>query len=214
MSGRLLRACDGAALNYFESRSAAERYASSRPYFHPLVIEKVRNFLGLCEPITLALDVACGTGQSTVVLKEIASRVVGADVSREILIRAPREAGVRYVEAPADDLPFADGSFRLVTIALALHWFERWRFLAEARRVLEPYGWLIIYDNGFYGEMKENPKHERWYREGYLVCCPSPPRNEETLTDDECRKHRLRLVKREIYANEGSFSRKSSRVTS
>jgi ubiquinone/menaquinone biosynthesis C-methylase UbiE len=105
-----------------------------------LVIEKVRNFLGLCEPITLALDVACGTGQSTVVLKEIASRVVGADVSREILIRAPREAGVRYVEAPADDLPFADGSFRLVTIALALHRFERWRFLAEARRVLEPYG--------------------------------------------------------------------------
>jgi ubiquinone/menaquinone biosynthesis C-methylase UbiE len=62
-----------------------------------LVIEKVRNFLGLCEPITPALDVACGTGQSTVVLKEIASGVVGADVSREILIRAPREAGVRYV---------------------------------------------------------------------------------------------------------------------
>jgi len=171
-----------------------------------LVIKKIRDFLGLREPIPLALDVACGTGQSTVALKEIASRVVGTDVSREMLARAPREAGVRYVEASAEDLPFADGSFQLITVALALHWFDRSRFLAEARRVLEPSGWLIIYDNRFFGEMKENPKHERWYRENYLVRYPSPPRDNEPLTYDECRKHGLRFVEREIYTNEVSFS--------
>ena len=54
--------------------------------------------------------------------------------------------------------------------------------------------------------MKENPKHERWYREDYLVRYPSPPRKGEPLTDDECRKHGLRLVEREIYTNEVSFS--------
>ena len=139
-------------------------------------------------------------------LKEIASRVVGTDVSREMLARAPREAGVRYVEASAEALPFADGSFQLTTVALAFHWFDRSRFLAEAGRVLEPSGWLVIYDNGFFGEMKENPKHERWYRENYLVRYPSPPRNKEPLTDDECRKHGLRLVEREIYTNEVLFS--------
>ena len=170
------------------------------------MIKKIRDFLGLREPIPLALDVACGTGQSTVALKEIASRIVGTDVSREMLARASREAGVRYVEASAEALPFADGSFQLTTVALALHWFDRSRFLAEARRVLEPSGWLVIYDNGFFGEMKENPKHERWYREDYLVRYPSPPRKGEPLTDDECRKHGLRLVEREIYTNEVSFS--------
>ncbi len=139
-------------------------------------------------------------------LKEIASRVVGTDVSREMLARAPREAGVRYVEASAEALPFADGSFQLITVALALHWFDRSRFLAEARRVLEPSGWLVIYDNGFFGEMKENPKHERWYREDYLVRYPSPPRKGEPLTDDEYRKHGLRLVERDSYTNEVSFS--------
>ncbi len=170
------------------------------------MIKKIRDFLGLREPIPLALDVACGTGQSTVALKEIASRVVGTDVSREMLARAPRETGVRYVEASAEALPFAEGSFQLITVALALHWFDPSRFLAEARRVLESSGWLVIYDNGFFGEMKENPKHERWYRENYLVRYPSPPRNKEPLTDDECRKHGLRLVEREIYTNEVSFS--------
>jgi ubiquinone/menaquinone biosynthesis C-methylase UbiE len=123
------------ALSYFESRDAAERYVGGRPYFHPLVIKKIRDFLRLREPIPLALDVACGTGQSTVALKEISSRVVGTEVSREMLTLA-REAGVRYVEAPAEDLPFADGSFQLITVALAFHWFDRPRFLAEARRVL------------------------------------------------------------------------------
>ena len=54
--------------------------------------------------------------------------------------------------------------------------------------------------------MKENPEHERWYREDYLARYPSPPRNKEPLTEDECRKHGLRLVERERYTNEVSFS--------
>ncbi len=119
-----------------------------------MVIKKIGDFLKLHEPVPWALDVACGTGQSTLALKEVAYQVVGTDTSREMLDRAPREAGVQYVEASAEDLPFADGSFRLVTVALALHWFERSRFLTEASRVLNLGGWLIIYDNGFFGEMK------------------------------------------------------------
>jgi len=64
---------------------------------------------------------------------------------------------------------------RLVTVALAIHWFERSRFLTEAKRVLNPSGWLIIHDNGFFGEMKENPEHERWYSEDYLHATPARP---------------------------------------
>ena len=170
------------------------------------MIKRIGDFLKLHEPVPWPLDVACGTGQATLALKEVASQVVGTDTSREMLDQAPREAGVQYVEASAEDLPFADGSFRLVTVALALHWFERSRFLTEASRVLNPGGWLIIYDNGFFGVMKENPEHERWYREDYLARYPSPPRNKGPLTEDECRKHGLRLVERERYTNEVSFS--------
>jgi hypothetical protein len=34
-------------MNYFAYQSAARRYASSRPYFHPVAIEKIKTFLRL-----------------------------------------------------------------------------------------------------------------------------------------------------------------------
>ena len=63
-------------MNYFEYKSVAERYARHRPYFHPLVIEKVKSYLSIAEPVDLAVDVGCGPGQSTVALKEIARRTL------------------------------------------------------------------------------------------------------------------------------------------
>ncbi len=193
-------------MNYFEERAAAKRYAVGRPYFHPLVIGKIRSFLGLRGPIPRALDVACGTGQSTVALKEVAIEVVGMDSSKEMLARAARDDRVRYTKAPAEDLPFVKESFDLVTAALAFHWFDRARFLAEARRVLRPSGWLVIYDNRFSGRMRENPEYERWYKEAYLHRYPSPSRNSEPLSRGEARKHGFEFVERERYTNEVSFS--------
>lgn len=79
-------------MNYFAHQTAARRYARSRPFFHPLVVARIKSFLKLRAPLRCALDVACGAGQSTVALREIAERVVGADVSKEML----REAVLAY----------------------------------------------------------------------------------------------------------------------
>ncbi|HEX2728138.1 MAG TPA: methyltransferase domain-containing protein, partial [Rubrobacteraceae bacterium] len=81
--------------NYFAGEDAAKRYATVRPYFHPLVVGKIAEFLGLDEP----LDGACGTGLSAVALTEIASLVTGIDISAGMLGRAGRNDRVRYVEA-------------------------------------------------------------------------------------------------------------------
>ncbi len=91
--------------------------------------------------------------------------------------------------------------------------FDRSRFLAEARRVLDSFGWLVVYDNRFLGEMKENPEHERWYREDYLVRYLSPPRNKEFLTEDECREHGFRLVERKVMPTRFRSLSKSSPST-
>ena len=72
--------------------------------------------------------------------------------------------------------------------------------------MLEPSEWLITYDDAFFGEMKENIEHERWYRQDYLVCYPRPSRKGEPPTDDECRKRGLRPFERWTYINEVSFS--------
>ena len=193
-------------MGHFAHADAAERYARGRPRFHALVVRRIAAFLGLREPIPAALDVACGTGLSSVVLREIASQVVGTDPSAEMLARAPHVDGVEYIEAPAENLPFANGSFDLLTVSSAFHWFDRARFLSEARRVLRLRGCLVVYDNAFRGEMRENPSFGTWFRGRYLARYPSPPRDRRPFGDDDARRHGFRFVGREDYENDVRFS--------
>ena len=130
-----------------------------------------------------ALDVGCGTGQSTLALLEIAEEVVGLDISSAMLSQAIRHEGIRYVEAPAERMPFDDADFGLVTVALAFHWFDQQKFALEARRVLRPNGWLVIYNDRFNGRMNGNTNYEAWYGESYLTRYPVPPRNNRSLSD-------------------------------
>ncbi len=197
---------EAAGLNYFDSQNAARRYTAARPYFHPLVIEKIKNYIGIATPVSHALDVACGTGHSTMALKEIAEEIVGLDSSEEMLSLAPRDGRIRYVRASAEDLPFAEESFDLITVSEAIHWFERDAFLYEASRVLRPSGWLIVYGFRSGGGMKDNPDYDRWFDEEFAPRYPTPPRNWDRLTEAEARRHGFALVGQEGCTHEASFS--------
>lgn len=169
-------------MNYFAYPTAAERYNQGRPVFHPLAVEKIR---AICCPhgrVGRALDVGCGTGRSTVALSEIAAEVVGLDSSREMLALVKTRERIHYTEARAERMPFADAAFGLVNVACAFHWFTRREFLLEARRVLRPGGWLVIYNHGIVGKMNGNDAYERWNKVQYLGRYPIPPRNDQPFT--------------------------------
>ncbi len=193
-------------MNYFAPRSAAERYLKGRPYFHPLVVSKIKEFLSLTGPVAAALDVGCGTGLSTIALKEVALRVVGVDPSEEMVARAPAAPGLTFQIAPAESLPFGAGEFDLLTASSAFHWFDRERFMTEARRVLRPGGRLVIYDNYFSGTMEGNEAFRRWFREEYLARFPSPSRGELSFGEADTEAAGFRLLGRELYENELKFS--------
>jgi len=169
--------------NFFSHDSVALRYARYRPYFHPLVIEKIKSHLGLKNPVGVALDVGCGTGQSTVALKEIAVKVIGVDISNEMLEVAEQKPGIEYIQSSAEDLSmFDDGSFDLVTTSMAIHWFDHKRFLFEANRGLKDDGWLIPYTNGFFGQMVGNDDFQEWNSQTYASKYPTPPRHSIKLS--------------------------------
>jgi demethylmenaquinone methyltransferase/2-methoxy-6-polyprenyl-1,4-benzoquinol methylase len=72
-----------------------------------------------------ALDVACGTGDLALELRQqvAGARVVGVDFTREMLARASTRgqgAGISWVLADAMRLPFADDSFDATVSAFAL----------------------------------------------------------------------------------------------
>ena len=97
------------------------------------------------------LDVACGTGELSLALARAgAARVVGLDFCRPMLEIARRKAvegsrGLPFVEGDALRLPFADGSFDVVTIAFGLRNLAGVEEgLRELRRVLRPGGRLAV----------------------------------------------------------------------
>ncbi len=183
-------------MTFFSHTTAAERYARSRPYFHPLVIEKIKLQLALQKPFANALDVACGTGQSSQALRAIAHHIVGVDGSRGMLAFASANSGddCAFSNASAELLPLQDASFELITVALAFHWFDRAKFLHEAHRVLQPNRRLVIYNNGFAGRMRENAAFEQWNRERYLTRYPTPPRNSQPFTDEHASAYGFAFV--------------------
>lgn len=189
-------------MNYFAHETVAERYARSRPYFQPQVIERVRAFLQLEAPVLVAIDVACGTGHSSRALAEIAESVIATDISPSMLARAEPHPRIQYVHAPAETLPIADGAADLLTVCLAFHWLDRARFLAEARRVLRPGAPMVIYSNGFYGRMRENSAFEDWARDGYYKRYPTPPRNNQPFTNEDALASGFVFEKRENYTND------------
>jgi ubiquinone/menaquinone biosynthesis C-methylase UbiE len=194
-------------MNFFAYKTVAERYVQYRPHFHPLVIEKIRNYLGLKTPVNLALDVGCGTGQSTVALKEIANSVVGVDISTDMLQLAEKKPGIRYIQSAAEDLEILDGnSFDLLTTSLAFHWFDQKRFFAEVRRLLKKKAWLVIYNNGFSGQMSGSTDFHLWIEQVYLNRYRTPPRNSIPLTPESAKEYGFEFAHQEDYENEVEFT--------
>ncbi|HYH85350.1 MAG TPA: class I SAM-dependent methyltransferase [Pyrinomonadaceae bacterium] len=166
----------------------------------------MKELLSLEEPLPRALDVCCGTGLSTVALKALAERVVGVDISPEMLAHGPRDRGVSFCQSAAEDLPFADGAFDLLTVCQGFHWLEREKFFREARRVLRPGGWLVVYDNYFSDGMAGREEFDAWFLAEYLTRFPAPTRNWASFTEEESESVGFHLRAETRLANEISFS--------
>jgi SAM-dependent methyltransferase len=192
--------------NYWTSENAARRYAAGRPRCHGLVVERIAAKLDIRGPLSRAVDVACGTGLSTVPLRRIAREVVGVDESESMLAQAEQAEGVRYALGAAESLDLPDASADLMTASSAFHWFDRDAFLAEAWRVLKPDTWLVTYDNRFYGRMKENPDYATWQRREYGGRFPTPPRNPTAFMSEELGTPGFRLIGHEEYDNDIVFT--------
>jgi SAM-dependent methyltransferase len=193
-------------MRFFTDLDEAERYARSRPYFHPMAMARAREAKGMEAKVPLALDVACGTGLSAVALASLAERVVGFDVSANMLAHAEGHERVRYVRARAEAMPFRSECAPVVACALAFHWLEREPFLRAARRVLQEEGLLFIYNNGFTGLMRENPEFQAWAQNDYQARFPTPPRDSTPFTAEEVAAAGFTFIQEERYENDVRFT--------
>jgi ubiquinone/menaquinone biosynthesis C-methylase UbiE len=96
------------------------------------------------------LDLCCGSGQVTGILLEHSDDVTGLDVSPLSLSRCRRNVPqAKYVEALAEEMPFAEGEFDLVHTSAAMHEMTRSQLeqiFAQVYRVLKPGGVFTMVD--------------------------------------------------------------------
>jgi SAM-dependent methyltransferase len=191
-------------LKLFHTPEIAKGYADSRPYFHPLVIGRIKSYLDLSKKLNIALDVGCGAGLSTIALLEIAERVIGVDPSEPMISSAIMKEGIEYFNYPAEHLPF-NQKFDLITLSGSINWIDRDKFFSEAKRIISNECFVIIYDNNFLGIIEEDDRFKQWYQHEYLAKFPKPYRDESPFTQKEAAKHEFEFVKSENYSNNVNF---------
>jgi demethylmenaquinone methyltransferase / 2-methoxy-6-polyprenyl-1,4-benzoquinol methylase len=107
----------------------------------------------LSRPDAVVLDLCCGTGDLAFALQRNSkARILGADFSHTMLVRALEKAAAAngtstmpFLEADALRLPFASGSFDLVTSAFGFRNLANYEEgLKELFRVLKPGGSIGI----------------------------------------------------------------------
>jgi ubiquinone/menaquinone biosynthesis C-methylase UbiE/glutathione S-transferase len=103
-------------------------------------------------PGTQALEVGTGNGHTALCLAAKGFNVTACDTSAERLeevasLAAARKVSVTFHEHGAEQLPYADGSFGLITCRLTAHFFTGPEsFIRESARVLKTYGYLVLID--------------------------------------------------------------------
>ena len=107
------------------------------------------------------VDAGCGTGAVARAMAERGAIVIGIDTDADKIGRAEAATPVRgetFLVAPAEDMPFDDGSQDIVVFFNSLHHVApdlQAAALAEARRVLAPDGELFISE-----PLAEGPRYE------------------------------------------------------
>jgi ubiquinone/menaquinone biosynthesis C-methylase UbiE len=127
-----------------------------------------------------AIDLACGTGLSTRPLAAFAGRVIGVDVSLDMLAATGNDDTMSFVAGEIEHLPFADRSFDLATVASAIHWL-RAEGVSEIARILAPSSPLVVYDVWFPAEIVGAPGFLTWLSDLSEARYPSVPKRHENL---------------------------------
>ena len=124
---------------------AASSYASFRPRYPAALFAWLAS---ATRGHQRAWDCGTGSGQAAVGLAAHYEAVVATDPSLSQLSSAVSARGVEYVAMSAEASALRAESVDLVTVAQALHWFDRAGFFAEVDRVLRPGGLLAVWSYG------------------------------------------------------------------
>ncbi len=122
------------------------RRAGTYVRYRPTYPEELYSYLASISPHReLAWDCGTGNGQAALGLADHFDRVVATDASQEQIALAHPDDRITYRVARAEVSGLDVRSAALVTVAVAVHWFDLDLFYSEVRRVLTPHGVIAVW---------------------------------------------------------------------
>lgn len=120
----------------------SQTYAQYRPQYP----EEIYAYLASIAPGNkLAWDCGTGSGQAALGLAKYFDKVYATDASAEQILHAYAHPKVEYRVEPAEHISLTDSTVDLVTVAVAIHWFNFDEFYREVKRILKPNGILAAW---------------------------------------------------------------------
>jgi ubiquinone/menaquinone biosynthesis C-methylase UbiE len=165
----------------------ASHYVTSKSHAKGLDLARVVEIVKEKGASEKMLDIATGGGHVANALAPYFQSVTALDLTEDMLqeaerfIRSNGHENVVFVQGDAENTPFPDDSFDVVTCRIAAHHFPNAdRFISEVYRVLKTGGLFVLVDNvapekveydKFYNtiEKKRDPSHFRAYRKSEWI---------------------------------------------
>jgi len=116
--------------DYFSSQ--AKEYAQHRPTYPPALFDYLAS---LAPSKELAWDCGTGNGQAALALAERFQCVIATDASAAQIANAFSHKKIEYRIEPSEKTTISSNSVDLITVGVAIHWFDFEPFYAEVRRV-------------------------------------------------------------------------------
>ncbi|TFK36215.1 S-adenosyl-L-methionine-dependent methyltransferase [Crucibulum laeve] len=155
---------------FAKSSFNAAVYSASRPTYPAKLFECIYNYHGRSKDTCWerAVDIGCGPGQATVLLRDRFREVIGIDPSEPMIQKAranfkahgsssEHNGVLRFIQGSAESLneTLEDDSVDLLIAAQAAHWFDWSKVWPETRRVLRKNGTAAFW---IYSELRF-PEH-------------------------------------------------------
>lgn len=122
----------------------AAQYASFRPTYpqalYGFIFQHVNRF-------DLAWDAGTGNGQVARDLSKKFNKIFATDISQKQIDNAYQQENIFY-QIAGEKTSFPESQFDLITVAQAIHWFDRNTFYEEVRRVAKPNALLAVWGYG------------------------------------------------------------------
>jgi SAM-dependent methyltransferase len=119
----------------------------SREYsvFRPTYPDEVLDFiLSLVNNKSAAWDCGTGNGQLAAKLSPHFQTVYATDISENQIGNAVKKDNIVYQVVSAEDAPFEEKAFDLITVAQAIHWFDFDKFYDKVNLTLKEDGILAV----------------------------------------------------------------------